>query len=104
MRRPRLPATATRWRLLAAFLAGLAGTFAFPPFGVWPLAILAVAGLAVVTRGESSRTAAWLGLVFGAGLFGPMLHWTATYVGSAPWLILVFSQTWYTALMAASGS
>ncbi len=101
MRRPRRPGRATSIRLVLAFLAGLIGTFSFPPFGLWPLAILAVAGLAVLTRGRRSRDAAWLGLVFGAGLFLPMLHWTATYVGAAPWLILVFSQTWYTALMAA---
>lgn len=84
-----------------AFAAGLVGTFAFPPFGLWPLAIVSVAGLSALTRGRRSRDAAGLGLVFGAGLFGPMLHWTSTYVGAVPWLILVFSQTWYTALMAA---
>ncbi|HEX2903918.1 MAG TPA: apolipoprotein N-acyltransferase [Jatrophihabitans sp.] len=89
-------------RLLAAFAAGLVGTFAFPPFGLWPLAIVAVAGLTVLTRGRRSRASALLGLAFGAGLFGPMLHWTSTYVGSVPWLILVFSQTWYTALLAAA--
>ena len=41
-------------------------------------------------------------VVYGAGLFGPMLHWTATYVGAAPWLILVFSQTWFLALLGAA--
>jgi apolipoprotein N-acyltransferase len=101
MRRPPRPGRAMTGRLLVAFVSGLAGTFAFPPFGVWPLAILAVAGLAITTRQQRSRDAAWLGFVFGAGLFAPMLHWTSTYVGSVPWLILVFSQTWYTAAMAA---
>jgi apolipoprotein N-acyltransferase len=40
--------------------------------------------------------------VYGAGLFGPMLHWTSTYVGALPWLILVFSQTWFLALLGAA--
>ena len=64
--------------------------------------MVSVAGLCLATRGQRSRNAAWLGFVFGAGLFGPMLHWTSTYVGAVPWLILVFAETWYTAAMAAA--
>src|SRR4051812_40757818 len=63
--------------------------------------MVSVAGLSLAVQGRRSRDAAWLGLVYGAGLFGPMLHWTSTYVGSVPWLILVFAETWYTAAMAA---
>ena len=92
----------TKLRLVAAFLAGLVGVFAFPPFGIWPLAFVSIAGFSVIVQGRSSRQGAWLGLLFGAGLFLPMLHWTATYVGSVPWLVLVFSQTWYTALLGAA--
>jgi apolipoprotein N-acyltransferase len=91
-----------RRRLLLSFLAGLVGVLAFPPFGIWPLAFVSVAGLSVAVHGRRSRQGAWLGLVFGAGLFLPMLHWTATYVGAFPWLVLVFSQTWYIALVAAA--
>jgi apolipoprotein N-acyltransferase len=81
--------------------AGLVGTFAFPPFGWWPLAFLSIAGLSVAVHGRRARTGALVGIVYGAGLFLPMLHWTATYVGAVPWLVLVFSQTWYVALLAA---
>lgn len=88
-------------RLVLAAVAGLAGTFAFPPFGIWPLAFLSVAGLSLAVRGRRCRSGALIGLVFGAGLFLPMLHWTATYVGAIPWLVLVFSQTWYLALLGA---
>jgi apolipoprotein N-acyltransferase len=95
------PGPAQARRLLLAAASGLAGTFAFPPFGIWPLAMVSVAGLCLATRDQRSRNAAWLGLVFGAGLFGPMLHWTSTYVGALPWLILVFAETWYTAALAA---
>ncbi|MGI8666212.1 MAG: apolipoprotein N-acyltransferase [Jatrophihabitans sp.] len=91
-----------RRRLPLALLSGLLGTLAFPPFGLWPLAMLAVAGLSIAVRGRRCRDGAWLGLVFGAGLFGPMLHWTSTYVGSIPWLVLVFSQTWYLAALGAA--
>ncbi|UQX86668.1 apolipoprotein N-acyltransferase [Jatrophihabitans telluris] len=91
-----------RIRVPAAFIAGLIGVFAFPPFGLWPLAFVSTAGLSIVVHGRRPRQGAWLGLAFGAGLFGPMLHWTATFVGSAPWLILVFSQTWYVAALGAA--
>jgi apolipoprotein N-acyltransferase len=91
-----------RYRLLLAAGAGLLGAAAFPRAGIWPLAFLSVAGLSVAVAGQRSRRGALLGLVYGAGLFGPMLHWTSTYVGSLPWLILVFSQTWFLALLGAA--
>ena len=88
-------------RLLFALASGLLGVLAFPPFGYWPLAMLSVAGLSIAVRGQRCRGAAWIGFSFGVGLFGPMLHWTSTYVGAAPWLVLVFSQTWYLAAIGA---
>ncbi|MBV9822501.1 MAG: apolipoprotein N-acyltransferase [Actinobacteria bacterium] len=91
-----------RYRLLLAAVAGLLGAAAFPKPGIWPLAFVSVAGLSVAVAGIRPRRAALLGLVFGAGLFGPMLHWTSTYVGALPWLILAFSQTWFLALLAAA--
>jgi apolipoprotein N-acyltransferase len=89
-------------RLLLAAVAGLLGAAAFPKPGIWPLAFVSVAGLSIAVAGQRSRRGALLGLVYGAGLFGPMLHWTATYVGAVPWLVLVFSQTWYLALLGAA--
>ncbi len=89
------------YRLLLAAAAGLLGAAAFPKVGIWPLAFLSVAGLSIAVSGQRARAGALLGLVYGAGLFLPMLHWTATYVGSAPWLVLVFSQTWFLALLGA---
>lgn len=88
-------------RLLLAAVTGVLGTLAFPPFGFWPLAFVSVAGLSIAVHGRSIRQGALIGLVFGAGLFAPMLHWTATYVGALPWLVLVFSQTWFLAALGA---
>ncbi|HEY0167572.1 MAG TPA: apolipoprotein N-acyltransferase [Jatrophihabitans sp.] len=90
------------YRSLLAAGAGLLGAAAFPKVGIWPLAFLSVAGLSIAVSGQRSRRGALLGLIYGAGLFLPMLHWTATYVGSAPWLALVFSQTWFLALLGAA--
>lgn len=90
------------YRLLLAAGSGLLGAAAFPKVGIWPLAFLSVAGLSIAVSGQRSRRGALLGLAYGAGLFLPMLHWTATYVGSAPWLVLVFSQTWFLMLLGAA--
>ena len=90
------------YRLLLAAVAGLLGAAAFPKPGIWPLAFVSVAGLSIAVSGQRARTGALLGVVYGAGLFLPMLHWTATFVGSAPWLILVFSQTWFLGLLGAA--
>ena len=89
-------------RLLLAAVSGLAGAAAFPRPGIWPLAFVSVAGLSIAVSGQRSRRGALLGLVYGAGLFLPMLHWTATFVGSLPWLVLVFSQTWFLGLLGAA--
>jgi apolipoprotein N-acyltransferase len=90
-----------RRRLLLALASGLIGVLAFPPFGIWPLAFVSVAGLSVAVHRARCRSGAWLGFGYAIGLFGPMLHWTATYVGAVPWLVLVFSQTWYLAALGA---
>jgi apolipoprotein N-acyltransferase len=90
-----------RWAALIAAGAGLAGLLAFPRFGVWPLAFLSVASLSVAVHGRRARTAAWLGLVYGAAFFVPLLHWTGVYVGPAPWLILAAAQAGYLAGMGA---
>ena len=89
-------------RLLLAVAAGLLGALAFPPFGWWPLAFASIAAFTVALANQPARRGALIGLVYGAALFLPMLHWSATYVGAVPWLILVFSQTWYTALLGAA--
>jgi apolipoprotein N-acyltransferase len=89
-------------RLALAAAAGLVGTVAFPPYGWWPLAFVAVAGLSVAVEGQVPKRGALLGLAFGATLFLPMLHWSATFVGAIPWLALVFSQTWFIALLGAA--
>ncbi len=90
-----------RWAALIAVGAGLASLLAFPRFGVWPLAFVSVASFSVAVQGRRARTAAWLGLVYGAAFFVPLLHWTGVYVGPAPWLILAIAEAGYFAGMGA---
>ncbi|WP_018562425.1 MULTISPECIES: apolipoprotein N-acyltransferase [unclassified Streptomyces] len=62
-------------RSALAALCGLALAAAFPPYGVWPLSVVAVAGLALLTRGRSARQGAWLGFAFGLPFFVWLLMW-----------------------------
>ena len=88
-------------RLLGAAAAGGLLVAAFPPYGIWPLAIVSVAAFALVTRGVRARRGAWVGLVYGLAFFVPLLSWTGIYVGPAPWLLLAAAEA---AFMAALGA
>jgi apolipoprotein N-acyltransferase len=73
----RLAAAARRhWRASAvAAGAGLVLVVAFPPYDAWPLSILAVAALSVLTRGRTARQGAWLGFAMGLPFFIGLLNW-----------------------------
>jgi apolipoprotein N-acyltransferase len=91
----------------AAAIAALSGTVmvtSFPPYGLWWLAPVAVALLAVAVRGQRARRGAWLGALHGAAFFAPLLHWTGLYVGSMPWLLLAGLQTVFLALLGAAAA
>lgn len=76
-RRGRFAATVRRAAPGSAVAAvcGLALTLAFPPFDVWPLSIVAVAALSLLTRGRTVRQGAWLGFAFGLPFFVWLLAW-----------------------------
>jgi apolipoprotein N-acyltransferase len=63
------------WALLAAATGGLALAGAFPPVGIWPLAVAGPALLVIALRGQRLRAAFGLGLVFGLAFFVPLLSW-----------------------------
>jgi apolipoprotein N-acyltransferase len=88
-------------RLLAAVGSGLAAAAAFPPVGLWPLAIVAIAVLLLLLRDEGWRRGALFGLVHGMAFFLPLLHWSGVYVGALPWLLLALSQAVFLALYGA---
>lgn len=59
----------------AAAAAGLALAASFPPYGVWPLSLAAVAALALLTRGRTGRQGAWTGFAFALPFFVWLLQW-----------------------------
>lgn len=66
------------------------------------MSVVAVAGLALVCRDVNLRTGTRLGFTFGLAFFLPLLHWSSTFVGAPPWLLLAVSQSAFCALLGAA--
>jgi len=65
-----------RVQLLWALLAGSASVLAFEPFGLFPMAVLALAVLAgLLSRVERGRDGFWLGFAWGWGAFIAGVSW-----------------------------
>ncbi|MBB3084289.1 apolipoprotein N-acyltransferase [Geodermatophilus sabuli] len=92
------------WRTLLAAAGGLLLLLAFPGSGVWALAPLGPAALALAVRGQRARGGAWLGLVFGLAFFVPLLSWSGIYVGAFPWLALAGWEALHLALLGAAAA
>lgn len=100
------PAVARSWSsragaVLLVLIGGLGLWVAFPPLGLWPLAVGGPLTLTLATRGRSVRAGAALGLLLGLAFFTPLLIWTGTFVGDLPWLALSVSQAASYAAMGA---
>ncbi|MDJ1131346.1 apolipoprotein N-acyltransferase [Streptomyces iconiensis] len=87
-------------RTALAALAGVALALAFPPTGLWPLSLVAVAAFSLLTRGRSARQGAWLGLAFGWPFFIVLLKWLHV-VGWDVVVGLAFLQGLFLALLGA---
>lgn len=80
--------------LLFIFLGALTA-LAFPPFKLWPLALLAPAVLLRLTHNHTPRQAAYRGFCFGIGFFAVGVYWISISIyryGGAP-LILACGLT-----------
>lgn len=108
---PRPPSPRRTPRLAAAAVAGLVLYLAFPPnvlgpdegspSGLWPLAPVGVALLALALRGLGAWTAALAGLVCGLFFFVPILPGLRP-IGTDVWLGLSLTEAVYFAPMAAA--
>lgn len=94
-RRPRL-----LLRLLAGALSGLALALAFPPYDLWVLAPVAVAGLALACRGLNAWRGAFVGLVAGLVFFLLLLEWMRV-IGPDAWVLLALLEAAFLAALGA---
>lgn len=78
----RLTDLALRYPRLSALALGVVSALGFEPLALWPLALLATAGLLALLVAAPSRSRAFLlGWCFGLGQFALGLNWIATAFG-----------------------
>lgn len=88
-------------RTAGAAAAGVALALAFPPYGLWPLSLLAVAALSLLTHGRTLRQGAWTGFAFGWPFFTVLLKWLHV-VGWDAVLGLAFLETLFVVVLGAA--
>jgi apolipoprotein N-acyltransferase len=64
-----------RWALLVCVVGGVLLALAFPPYGIWPLAVAGPCLLVLALDGRSLPGSLACGLVFGLAFFIPLLSW-----------------------------
>ena len=80
-----------------ALLAGLATYAAFPPVNLWWSALVGAGAFMLLIRGRRFWAGTGLGLLYGFGLFTPLLHFTMVGMGNPiGWIALTLfeSSTW----------
>ncbi|WP_425572845.1 apolipoprotein N-acyltransferase [Streptomyces blastmyceticus] len=83
-----------------AALGGLALAVSFPPYDLWPLSVVAVAALALLTRGRTARQGAWTGFAFALPFFFVLLRWLRV-VGYDAVVGLSFVEALFIAVLGA---
>ena len=87
---------------IAALAFGALLTLAFAPFNLFPLAVIAPAGLIILWQHASPRRAFWLGFLFGVGLFTSGTYWIYisihVYGDVAPFLATLITMGFVTIL------
>ncbi len=87
----------------AAAMLGVALMFAFAPFEIFPLAVLAPAGLCALIYHANPRTSFWTGFYFGLGLFGSGVYWifiSISRYGDVPDIVAFFITAGLIAILA----
>jgi apolipoprotein N-acyltransferase len=88
---------------LAAFLLGISLALAFAPFEIFPLAMIAPAGLLALVSNATPRRAGWLGFSFGIGLFSAGVYWVFISIhefGDVPNAVAAFITIGLIAILA----
>ena len=81
-----------------ALLAGLVTYAAFPPMNLWWSALIGVGAFMLLIRGRGFWAGTGLGLLYGLGLFTPLLHFTMVGMGNPiGWIALTLFESLYLA-------
>lgn len=75
-------------RAAASVAGGVSLYVSFPPRTLWWLALVGFALFGLAVRGQAARAGFGYGLLFGLSYLLPLLVWTGTFVGPAPWVLL----------------
>lgn len=83
-----------------ALLCGVLLALSFPPYGLWALSPLAVAGVSLLTYRRTARQAAWTGFAFGAPFLLWLLYWL-NVIGLDAWILLALFESLFLLAMCA---
>jgi len=75
-------------RAIWVFIVGLLASGGFAPIAWWWLFPMALALFILHTINQNLPTRLLNSFAFALGLFAPMLHWSSSFVGSIPWILL----------------
>jgi apolipoprotein N-acyltransferase len=89
-------------RVISSAGGGVLLYLSFPPRTTWWLALPAFALLGLSLWGRRARAGFGYGFLFGMGFLLPLLSWTSTYVGSAPWIVLTVAESGFVGLAGAA--
>ena len=96
---PQVPRGRLGWAVLVAVAGGLVLAAAFPPAGIWPLAVAGPALLVVALWRRSLRASFLIGLAFGIAFFVPLLSWLVNVAWYA-WIALAVTEALILGLLA----
>lgn len=89
-------------RAIWVFALGAVASGGYAPIAKWWLFPIALSLFIVHTINQRFRKRALLSFLFALGFFAPMLHWSSSFVGSFPWILLtIMSSLFYFPLALA---
>ena len=81
----------SHWRFFVAPALGVIAVGGFHPFELWFMPLLSLVLVLMLAQSRRFTDRLLIFYLYGLGFLGPLLHWSSTYVGSFPWILLTIS-------------